>query len=65
MNHKDGYKVTIKDTERWTLTRSRRREILIEPFNPRTNKNTATATTIVVLLEVRQGTGNHKAQDVD
>lgn len=64
MNHIDGYKVTIIQTERWTLTRTVKRETRIEPIH-RTNKNTATADTVTVLVEVRQDAGNHKAQDVD
>jgi len=64
MNHIDGYKVTIRQTVRWTLTRTIKREIEIEPI-ARTNKNTATAATVSVLVEVRQDAGNHKAQDVD
>lgn len=58
MKHTDGYKVTIIDTERWTLTRTIKREIRIEPEH-RTNKNTETADTVTVLVEVRKGAGNH------
>lgn len=64
MNHIDGYKVTIIQTERWTLTRSIKQEVRIEPLT-RANKNTATAATVSVLVEIRQDAGNHKAQDVD
>lgn len=64
MNHIDGYKVTIIQTERWMLTRSIKQEVRIEPLT-RANKNTATAATVSVLVEVRQDAGNHKAQDVD
>ena len=53
MNHIDGYKVTIIQTERWTLTRSIKQEVRIEPLTW-ANKNTATAATVSVLVEVRQ-----------
>ena len=63
MNHRTGFKVTVTETERWTLTRSVKREIKVEPL--RTNKNTTTAAPVIVLVEVRQDAGNHLAQDVD
>ena len=65
MNHRIGFKVTITNTERWTLTRTVKREIKIEPLQGRTDtKNTITVPPVIVHVEVRQDAGTHIAQDV-
>ncbi|MDO4842596.1 MAG: hypothetical protein Q3982_07990 [Phoenicibacter congonensis] len=66
MNHRTGYKVTIIDTEQFTLTRTVKRKIKIEPLQRRTEtKNTTTVPPVIVHVEVRQDAGNHVTQDVN